>query len=1216
MSVTKNLGFVKAIQSGSTPPSNTKMVWWDTNENLHKAYNTETNSWVPLGNLDPEDFVKKHGDTMIGELGLPSIQLDVEQDHTTELLEGQTRWNSHDQTIEFGTKDGRKVQINQEIGLPVRNSTGGKLLNGRCVRINGYNGSYYTIEYSDNRTKERAHVDFILSADVEDGEMTVPTKIGLVRDIDTSSCVENDTIYLGEEGNWTCTRPTSPRYIRPIGHIGKVATSGEIYVSIANQEQGDIEEQLLAANMPHGIPIEQKQNITLQYCPANRELICSGSFYYFINTEKIIANAIYETVVHPNASGTYFYILSKNILGNPVLIVKNTFFTLGTDIPLAIVIYNNAGASTFWGGANGKLLCERHGCEMDKATHFELHNNLGCYATSGFALAGYQQATGTGSLADNTFSIDSGKIYDEDNHTLIPTLPDNNGVGANYNVWYKLGNNWFWYKSNLPYLLSTEMQVNTITGGSGALVNLTGNKFVNMWIVGTPELDKTTGLPTNDGFGFIVGQKVYTSLASATGESFFDLDLSGFPSAEVAPLWQITFRRSPSYESSIGYVRIENVRRIVGTRFVSGTQAVSQNIHNNLAGRDVEDAHPATAISAVPFGSIVGTNVQTVLEEIKQFVDDSVSVKVDKIETPSRTQQRNLISLSNDGNITSSNIYYANSTYDLKAIMENTTGFITVILTQAITLDGFTINNTATEVVLMCGRIQLGGIFTINGDCIINTESPLVLNDDSQIINSGGVTEFIFSEVYSNSPSVSRNLALVNNGINTFLYYEHLINVSIQNINGAYSGLGRYFSGVLRSEVLLRENNLSDLDDKQNALNIITQVSGATNEYVLTKDTLSGNAIWKEAQGGSGGDAYAEKLASVTEVDQYRLMTSDSDGNIARSTIFYIDTYTKLKTILETDITGCTIIITKPITLSTDTITIRCQNAFLFGQPVTLGNTTFNGDSGDFDTKNIWFNNKLIMPSGDRNIIQDAAAADFILNIYSNSLSHITQTNPAIYNTLTITQKNGGENAVINFIYDDTDPFVRYAASYDNSTGSAGAYEGVTFSNMKYYKKYCMQFALPEDLNNNATYFYSYGKFTSGTDNIRSGGSTGFADPNQVMPILSSCKGRVLKATCVLRGAAVWNGSVTYPCTFRCELWKVGFSTEGTKLGDIDFSISDAYTVGTYNTSVTTNFQGSIMLDILVEDGDMLALKWVPLTSPAASGIAGMKNAIVTLTII
>lgn len=39
----------------------------------------------------------------------------------------------------------------------------------------------------------------------------------------------------------------------------------------------------------------------------------------------------------------------------------------------------------------------------------------------------------------------------------------------------------------------------------------------------------------------------------------------------------------------------------------------------------------------------------------------------------------------------------------------------------------------------------------------------------------------------------------------------------------------------------------------QAAINALTAVSGATNEYVLTKDTVTGNAIFKEAAGGGGG---------------------------------------------------------------------------------------------------------------------------------------------------------------------------------------------------------------------------------------------------------------------------------------------------------------------------------------------------------------------------
>ena len=44
---------------------------------------------------------------------------------------------------------------------------------------------------------------------------------------------------------------------------------------------------------------------------------------------------------------------------------------------------------------------------------------------------------------------------------------------------------------------------------------------------------------------------------------------------------------------------------------------------------------------------------------------------------------------------------------------------------------------------------------------------------------------------------------------------------------------------------LLAANNLSDVAVRQTAINNLTDVSAATNEFVLTKDTGTGNAIWK-----------------------------------------------------------------------------------------------------------------------------------------------------------------------------------------------------------------------------------------------------------------------------------------------------------------------------------------------------------------------------------
>jgi hypothetical protein len=46
MSGTKNLGLVQAIWISSTPPTNIKMLWFDTALGIHKSYNTTTSAWV------------------------------------------------------------------------------------------------------------------------------------------------------------------------------------------------------------------------------------------------------------------------------------------------------------------------------------------------------------------------------------------------------------------------------------------------------------------------------------------------------------------------------------------------------------------------------------------------------------------------------------------------------------------------------------------------------------------------------------------------------------------------------------------------------------------------------------------------------------------------------------------------------------------------------------------------------------------------------------------------------------------------------------------------------------------------------------------------------------------------------------------------------------------------------------------------------------------
>jgi len=157
-----------------------------------------------------------------------------------------------------------------------------------------------------------------------------------------------------------------------------------------------------------------------------------------------------------------------------------------------------------------------------------------------------------------------------------------------------------------------------------------------------------------------------------------------------------------------------------------------------------------------------------------------------------------------------------------------------------------------------------------------------------------------------------------------------------------------------------------------------------------------------------------------------------------------------------------------------------------------------------------------------------------------------------------------------------------------------------------------VEFALDENVSNFQQYFFTWrGTGSDTTTGKRSGASSGIQNANACTPYQVPFDATIISAVLTLRGAGVQNGSVTYPVTFQTDLFEQGFTSE-SKIADIDFSISNSFTVGTF-APAATNFKGTTSLNIDVDTGDMLGLKFI--NGTGASLVGQLRNAFVTLVL-
>lgn len=385
-----------------------------------------------------------------------------------------------------------------------------------------------------------------------------------------------------------------------------------------------VEDIIDATEEPTGF--ENRTTSTLTYDASTREftitptILGAGSTcYYWIKGVRHQLTAAVTSTAHADTSDTYFFYFDSS----NVATASNSFWDLSETCPIAFVLYDTYPAT-----AQGVLCDERHGAVMDWATHAHLHFSKGAFIQSGFGIGQYVLNSSTSD--DKKFSIEDGYFCDEDivlhhdDSKTMEVLP----ADRRYAMFYRVGvsGTWTWSKEEEFPLIWEETVtynpyynefVSPIVGWD--LTEITNNnRWYNIYTCATNSTDPDYKIIN------IIGQTAHISLAAAEEENILGLEWGDVPFQEVAPLYQTTLRRGPYGGAGNPNVRIEAVQKIIGVSItLSGLLASN---HASLAGRDLPNSHPASAISyentdilGNPQGDLFATDVQTAIEEISDI---------------------------------------------------------------------------------------------------------------------------------------------------------------------------------------------------------------------------------------------------------------------------------------------------------------------------------------------------------------------------------------------------------------------------------------------------------------------------------------------------------------------------------------------------------------------------------------------------------------------
>lgn len=332
-------------------------------------------------------------------------------------------------------------------------------------------------------------------------------------------------------------------------------------------------------NEPTGFPNRDDSFVTFDDISASLTIQPAvDSFDVYIKGRKFTKNSAESVSLNTNVAGNHYFYYDNN----GVLQTTSTFFPeIFSENAIVSVVYWNTELTEHVYFAE-----ERHGLQMDGATHGYLHTTFGARYISGLALENFNEVTN-----EPTLQVDQGSIRDEDLLLSIPTA-NNQDIG----IMYRLGNQWRKVSgSSYPLLyggltpdyfgLNLRVPYNEFNGTNWVLTQADNNAFVLVHYFATN--DKETPIVA------IQGTNQYNNVPDAKNAAAGEINLlEGLPFLEFVSIGTVI------YETSDGFTRphlAEYVPIEPGVNYVDfrGTQpytpAGTATSHSILSGLSNDD---------------------------------------------------------------------------------------------------------------------------------------------------------------------------------------------------------------------------------------------------------------------------------------------------------------------------------------------------------------------------------------------------------------------------------------------------------------------------------------------------------------------------------------------------------------------------------------------------------------------------------------------------